>query len=373
VSFDACVISSGANNGVAVASSYWGVQGFEVDGSPSGGACFYALPYATTIHHIIFANDIANKCSVAGFGFANISSSAGVDYFAVVGSIAYNAAGGTANCNSGIDLLFPVNQDALPGTHIYVAGNFAWDNVDGLNCDSGAPATDGEGIIFDTWSSNSYSGQSVADNNILVYNGGRGLLVYSNTLAPVYFRHNTVYGNNTDIHQNSTLGDCGEIDLNMTVNTQAFLNIAQTNAPAAGCDVQTTYAWWMINGSGTNQVYENDGYDSLENNYAASSSPGFSYAPSNLFSTPALSNPVDPGPPNCAATASVPDCMKAAIANFKPTAVAAIGYGYQIPSTTSVYDPLFPQWLCNVNLPAGLVTMGCSSVTPPTGLTAVVN
>jgi hypothetical protein len=54
--------------------------------------------------------------------------------------------------------------------------------------------------------------------------------------------------------------------------------------------------------------------------------------------------------------------MAKVIANFKPTATAAAGYGYQTPSAAQVYDPLFPQWLCNVKLPSGLVTLGCSQL-----------
>jgi hypothetical protein len=65
--------------------------------------------------------------------------------------------------------------------------------------------------------------------------------------------------------------------------------------------------------------------------------------------------------------------MATVIANFTPTnaTVLAGGYGYQIPSGTQIYDPLFPQWLCNVNLPSGLVTMGCL-LNPPTLAPAVV-
>jgi hypothetical protein len=48
------------------------------------------------------------------------------------------------------------------------------------------------------------------------------------------------------------------------------------------------------------------------------------------------------------------------IANFAPTATAAQGYGYHSISTTSRYDPFYPQWLCSVtNLPSGLTTPGC--------------
>jgi len=42
--------------------------------------------------------------------------------------------------------------------------------------------------------------------------------------------------------------------------------------------------------------------------------------------------------------------MATVIANFKPTTAAAQPYGYQVPSTVPNSDPLFPQWLCNVNL-----------------------
>jgi hypothetical protein len=66
-----------------------------------------------------------------------------------------------------------------------------------------------------------------------------------------------------------------------------------------------------------------------------------------------------PGAPSCGSASSVPNCMADVIANFTPTTAAAKAYGYQIPISGNMYDPLFPQWLCNVNLPAGLVTMGC--------------
>lgn len=63
--------------------------------------------------------------------------------------------------------------------------------------------------------------------------------------------------------------------------------------------------------------------------------------------------------PSCGGFANVPACMEALIANFKPLTQGALSYGYQQPSAEQVYDPLFPQWLCGVNLPSGLVTMGC--------------
>jgi len=71
-------------------------------------------------------------------------------------------------------------------------------------------------------------------------------------------------------------------------------------------------------------------------------------------------SPAIPGAPNCSTYASVPACMASVVVNLAPTAAGTSFYGYQAPSATSVYDPLFPQWLCSVtNLPANLVTMGC--------------
>jgi len=63
--------------------------------------------------------------------------------------------------------------------------------------------------------------------------------------------------------------------------------------------------------------------------------------------------------PSCSSFASTVACMATVIANFTPTTTAALTYGYQTPSTTSIYDPLYPQWLCGTNLPSGLVTPGC--------------
>ena len=61
---------------------------------------------------------------------------------------------------------------------------------------------------------------------------------------------------------------------------------------------------------------------------------------------------------------------------FHAHGVGASAYGYQVPSTDTVSDPLFPQWLCNVNLPSGLVTMGCASSSslpaPPTNINVTV-
>jgi hypothetical protein len=254
----------------------------------------------------------------------------------------------------------------LPGTHDYAAGNFSWGNFDVNPCDGGNPS-DGEGLLIDTpdgaGTKPAYTVQLVVDNNIFIANGGRGLEVYQNTLgsthAAIYFRHNTVWGNNLDAHNDA--GDCDEVLVNKSYATEVSFNISASNA-AAGCFGHPIYAYYVHSGGSTDGVYSNVGWSKAGNHDGSASSTGFAYGPSNLFGTnPSFANAVAPGPPTCGNATSVPDCMATVVADFKPTNASAVGYGYQKPSSAPTYDPLFPQWLCSVNLPVGLVTMGCAS------------
>jgi hypothetical protein len=361
--FDGCKINASsafAQPIMGISNSYWGIEGWEVTSEGTFSSCFAASPpttNGTNIHHIIFANDIANGCTAGGLVAYN-NGTASVDYIAIVGNIAYNTSQGSAFCYSGISVAAPAQTDSLPGTHIYLAGNFSWLNFDPSTCAGGTP-TDGEGIILDTWSRFVYTGQAVAENNILFLNGGRGIEINSNTSAPVYFLHNTIYGNNGDTHQNFTF--CG--DLYIDENTplvQSSYNIVQTNS-ATGCGSNTLYALWVSRSTRTVTVANNLAYSAAANNQGRSGNTGFSYGTNVTGTSPNFANPVNPGAPSCGSATSVPNCMATVIDNFTPRASSAGGYGYQIPNSMSLADPLFPQWLCNVNLPPGLVTMGCSS------------
>jgi len=385
VTFDACKIFAGGSNvdGISVTASYWGVQGWEATATTDTSACFkaYSVSPAVEIHHIIFANDIANGCYSGGFTIGN-NQDVGVDYFVVVGTITYNAAQSSLACDSGIDIYQPVQSDSLPGTHIYIAGNFSWANVDPNPCAGGAP-TDGNGLILDTLDGthglpSPYTAQVVVDNNILIANGGRGFEVFNNSVgsshAAIYARHNTVWGNNFDLSNINVL--CGEMTLNAALNVQEFLNLAVTSA-TDGCSGDPLYAYSVANGNSTDLVYSNVGWAASGTYSDEASSLGFSFGPNNLFGTnPNFVNATAPGAPSCGGTSSVPNCMATVIATFMPTTSAAKAYGYQVPSATQSYDPLFPQWLCNVNLPAGLVTVGCpvaSAPLPPADLSLVVH
>lgn len=370
--FDACKMRITSNDGFHVDSSYWGIQGWEVDATSTSGVCFIANPENGGMHHIIFANNIANGCGEGGFENTSDGSS-GVDYLVIIGNIAYNAAGGTTFCSGGIYINNPnVGSDALPGTHIYVAGNFSYDNVNATMCNGGGP-TDGQGVGVDAL--DAYAGQILVDNNIVMFNSGSGVGSGSSNLGIIYIRNNTAYANWNS--SSETWCEAGNI-LVGGPNAQAFGNLS-VNGPApipgSGGTAACGFAFYVATSSQTGDlVYNNYGYANGGTN--AGSNPGaFIIGPNNTFSNPSLSNPTDPGAPNCGSASSVSNCMATVVANFAPTVTAAKSYGYQVPLTTNVYDPLFPQWLCNVNLPAGLVTMGCgaaqsSQPAPPANLSA---
>jgi hypothetical protein len=368
--FDGCKIYASSNMGMWVDASYWGVSGWEVTTSASNtyGTCFIVQPRWSSpveIHHIIFANDIANGCSQGGFETVN-HGNIGVDYFTVIGSIAYNTAQGNHSCASGISVYQPVQSDSAGGTHIYVAGNFAYGNMEPDGCGGGVP-TDGEGIMLDTFDGSQgglpspYTAQAVAVNNMLVGNGGRGIEVFNNfagsSHAPIYVKQNTSWGNQSDPNQ-SGLG-CGDVEVKVSKDVQMTNNLISTRS-ATGCGGHPIYAIDFSQDDGTSSVVSNVIYGYNGNNEFSWDSGSFAWGSNVTGVNPNFTNAVTPGAPQCGGSANVPSCMASVINNFVPKASSAQGYGYQRPSSGSVHDPLFPHWLCTANVPSGLITMGCS-------------
>ncbi len=365
--FDACRISSTTSDGMWIDKSYWGVQGWEVTTSETiYGACFHAGPSGnSTVHHVIFANNVANGCMGGGFNAYDRSTSASVDYIVYIGNIAYNAARGTGACYSGFNIYQPIASDTNAGTHMYIGGNFSYNNVDGSPC-SGGLTTDGEGINLDTFDFSqgggpAYTQQAVVQNNISVSNGSSGILIENNktgaSAAPVYFKYNTTYGNLKASNRSFCVG-LGEIYAEAANNVTATNNLAVTDA-ASGCQGDAIYAASVANSNATDKYQDNWLYSAAGNNMFSSNNGSFAFGTQNTGTNPAFTSTTIPGTPSCAGTANVPACMATLVANLKPSMNSALSYGYQPSSSAQVYDPLFPQWLCGVNLPPGLVTMGC--------------
>lgn len=388
--FDACKIAATANHaGMWVSANYWGVQGWEVAATGNFSDCFNATPTgASTIHHVIFANNVCNGGG-AGIVTSSENSTTSIDYVAFVGNIAWNASQSTSLCASGFSIYEPIASDTSPGTHIYVAGNFSFDNATPTNCLN--PQTyDGNGFVFDDWGNAQsggapYAQQAVIENNIAVFNGGDGIGLTGNGTANshIYIRQNTTVSNYQASNITAPQGACGDLELEGPLSlVEAYGNLTVTKG-ALGCltSSQTLYGIVLNNADATNHTYNNFIYSAAGNNVGIYTNNGFVDGPSEHTGVnPSLANILDPGQPSCGSATSVPNCMATVIANFKPATAAAKPYGYQAVQTTGTqsYDPLFPQWLCNVNLPSGLVTMHCvtagsyRAALPPTDLIGMV-
>jgi hypothetical protein len=95
-----CKVDGGSVEAFRVDSSNWAVEGFTGTQAPTanqGGfatACNAATSETSaTLHHIAYVNDIASGCDAAGFDtYSYTGPGGGVDQYALVGAIAYNAA-----------------------------------------------------------------------------------------------------------------------------------------------------------------------------------------------------------------------------------------------------------------------------------------
>ncbi|MGC1362493.1 MAG: hypothetical protein WA419_14530 [Silvibacterium sp.] len=375
--FDTCVVNTSENGKTGafwVDQSHWMVDGWEVQGSVANSnivSCFVASPNTTTpanIQDIIFANDIANGCQNGGFIAHNLASSTTIsfDYVNFIGDIAYNAAQTDNECDSGISVYQPIVADYTSGTHIYIAGNFSYGNLDANPCDGTSP-TDGEGIIIDTLDYSQgggtpYIAQVAVEDNIVVNNGGRGLEVTNNSAgsqnAYVFFKDNTSWGNERDPHQRYCLGN-GELLINAANNVEAFNGIYATST-ADGCTGDAIFGAAVGDGNSSDlveysSIFGVDGNNTFTNGGTFS----FSNQTGNTIGTnPSFNNAVAPGAPSCSGYANTVVCMATLISDFKASGAGTSGIGYQAPTTAS-YDVFFPQWLCNVSLPSGIITNGC--------------
>jgi hypothetical protein len=366
--FDACKITS-TNQGIYVDHSYWGVQGWEVTtASSSNGFCFGVAPnYSNrvTVHHVIFANNVANGCRAGGFAAFNIGSKS-VDYVAILGNIVYDSIQGATECYNGISIYQPVKFDSSAGTHIYVAGNFAWGNTQHNPC-GGVQAFGGDGIILDTFDGTDglgfqYTAQALVENNIVLGNGGHGIEVQNNVAgsvhATIYIRNNTSWGNEIDTSQQKN-NLCAEILINSGYNVQELYNLVATKS-ATACVNDPIYALAVYNVNSTVAINSNFAFGLNGQNTFAYDYGTFKYAPSNVLGQkPDFKAVVNPGAPSCEGTSNVPSCVSSLISALVSTNSESAGTGYQVPSSSEKYDALFPQWICRVTLPAGLITKGC--------------
>jgi len=398
-----CQVNGNNYEAFRVDQSNWAVEGFTgTQSARGGGGCFIATSEVAgaTRHHIAFINNIANVCDSQGFAtYSWTNPQSGVDQIAVVGAIAYNTSQSlAAPCASGVSLI-PVNgPDSSPGTHVFVAGNFAYKNV---NAPSGATCnTDGEGLIFDSWACTQYSRQGVAEQNVWWMNGGPGFEVFPNCRqngdkAKIYVIHNTSYGNSRDPKH---AGTSGELYLNQVLPTSAngtyyyiYQNIFVATMASPGGNGKSSvfgggvylsngnsnlvYAglnyFWQSN-PGTKTAVGNPNTDAYVN--GAHLTTTFPFGP-NTYSNPQLANPgsLPTTAPNCANYTNTTDCMNKGYnvaANVTPRAGSGSVAGYRAPGACAP-DSYYPTWLKGVvylHWNGSSITQNAGLITKPCGL-----
>ena len=369
----------------------WAIEGFfTTQNADFGNGCMLATSDTkNTLHHIAFINNIASTCGVDGFGTFHWGAG-GVDQSAVVGAIAYNASPSVGNsiCGSGVSMIPTNGPDTSSGTHVFVAGVFAYKNINapfGAGCN-----TDGEGIIFDSWSCDpgvrGYEHQGVVEQSAMWMNGNSGFAVFPNCLkngdnAQVYVFNNTSYANEQD-PKHAFAG--AELVLNQVAPTpgdsyySVFNNIFEATQSTSGNNLNTpVYAVSVyLNNANTSLVSAKDNYFWQSNprpkgKYFWQADPSTTTTVGNPntdvqvngvhdttsfpFGTNTYNNPGFADPDGLPTTAPICDsytnttaCMNErykVAANLKPRVTA--GYGYEPPGPCKP-DPYFPTWLKGV-------------------------
>ena len=377
----ACTITE-PNKTAFEPTSNWAIEGWQVSGIGAGYTAFmpYACTSGTVLHHIALINDISfnlgqaygtNDCGMSGAG----KTSPGSDYVAVIGNIAQNAAQNTI-CLAAIDGVGVARYDAIPGTHIYFYGNFAWANL--VRCN-----TDGEAFMFDTLDGNGFAGTAIMANNIAWDSERYGIQVYDqniNSNAPtVKLYNNTLFDNNNDT-SGTARAVVGEINIQNSTGSPFLWTISSYNnisKPNFATNASGEYVYSeLVNAGGSNVTVGGSNSQNIFKGkqtacYGTTCDPGFnvvSYASgplgTNTYSDPLFTNTSDllsnrNGAPNCSSFANVTACMgwnantstltpDTPIYDLTPAASGVSKKGYQLPSTTCAANADYPAWLKGV-------------------------
>jgi hypothetical protein len=196
---------------------------------------------------------------------------------------------------------------------------------------------------------------------MLVHNGGRGVEVFNNAAdsahATVYVTGNTLWGNNTDPNQK---GPCGDLMLGPAKGTVVDNN-AIVATGTGGCGTQGSYAILGYSLDATDQIYGNADSSPSQQNALVEGSPAFAFQNGNTAIDPGFAAPQVPAAPDCSGLTNSVACMRSVIADFAITNSAITTLGYQLPGNSSVQNPLYPTWLCKVQVPSGIDNFRCSS------------
>jgi len=268
---------------------------------------------------------------------------------------------------------------SVSGTTVNLSHNVAAPGITSGETIAVATSTDGQGLIFDTWAQNPFTGKTAVENNVFWGNGSAGYTMFcggtwANALA-VYIANNTIYGNDHDYNRDGP-------GSGMYINDATGIGTFSITNNLVQADVikplnSVTYAAWNgttgVGAYGTGQPViaaqlGQPGYTVTGNYFASASGAtcpiyadcdagnnigeynGANYASGNTLGTaPGFANPTSlpSAAPTCTGYATTVACMNTGYgvyADITPS-TAPTSKGYQPPSNTCTADALYPTWL----------------------------
>lgn len=370
--------------------------------------------------HIYFAqnfgfasiNSPCSENSIGKGGYTTMASSAsagastisvaGVSGWGINWPIAASGGGGTFPTSSAAIVTTgatPTLVSSVSGTTIGLSNNVAAPGLANSQLLSIGTSTDGEGLIFDSWGINPYTGQGVAENNIFWKNGGHGMEVFcsgsgcTNGLN-VIFNQNTVYCDAQDYKHDGPVFEIND-------NTSGTIAWSITNNLVQQCVTKPansqTFAAWNgttgVGGSGTGQPAVAAGFGhngfTVTGNYFASAAGatcpsgatcdgtnsvanfGSSYGAGNTLGTsPGFAAPGSAPTTftNCTGFANSVACMAPVIADFVSSAAPTKGYQAPGACTPNANYPTYLKGIVFLRWDGAAFTEDAGLVTKPCGL-----
>lgn len=225
-----------------------------------------------SVHHIDIENNIAHDAGCGGIDSIN------ADYVTVIGNTTYNNGNTAPNQCSGISLGQLTDFDNGRGFRNIISGNLSYNNFNQVPVPGQTYTTDGEGIIIDdsrhTETDNAaYHGATLIYGNIVVGNGGCGILAFSSDNVTV--ANNTTFQN----EQSTTIdGVTAEFSSEQSGTITFLNNIADSgsaDAPTFEDNGSTKDSWDYNLSAGGGFDLENDAAPSIGRHNLEGANPQF--------------------------------------------------------------------------------------------------
>jgi hypothetical protein len=232
-----------SNQGMRIQTDNWAIEGWGIsmgyDASISCDGWGISINTSNNTgirHHFAMINNIVWKNAVGitqNNNNANGGAGFGEDYWAIVGNAVQDSAGRCSVYVSAIDVLTPKDFDTVAGTHIFLDGNFSYNNLQ-VGCTAGG-ATDGESYMFDTLDQQAYSQQIVFRNNYGVKSQRYNL--------QFFYQQRTASVPHIKVYNNTMFACCGSLTQFGSPANTAFVvsEINMQNGSTGG----TTLPWIM--------------------------------------------------------------------------------------------------------------------------------